>query len=80
MARFKCLTNMNAPALVFNEPYDVEHLRQHFEYVEVNDNDEPIGPPRSEQREAWKMPVMPPTGGPTQAVIPPKAGRPRKGA
>jgi hypothetical protein len=78
MARFKCLSNMNAPAHVFTEPYDIEHLRSHLDYVEVNDNDEPIGPPRSEEREPWKMPVMPPTGGPTQPE-PPKVRR-RKGA
>lgn len=78
MARFKCLQNMSAPALVLEQPYDVDHLRQHPDYVEVDESGEPLHPPKSEQREYWKMPVQPPIGGSTQPE-PKKAGRPRKG-
>lgn len=81
MARFLCLGNIKAPAMIVNEPYDIEHMRQHHDYVEVDEEGNEVNPRRSEEREPWKMPVGAPTGGPTQPVYaPPKRGRPRKGA
>lgn len=55
MALFKFIPN--GVILEFKEMVDIRGLRQHPEYIEVNEKGKEIGAPKSDTRPEWDIPM-----------------------
>lgn len=55
MAFFQSTHNRKV-ILQFDQPWDVEGMRVHPDYVEVSKDGVPVGPPKSDQRPDWQIP------------------------